>query len=112
MISEPPLDIYCLSPTLPNLRYAVESSVRLSILSIVEEAAEDEHAHEDKGEEEAQVLVAGLHRVHDRLEADGSSCQFEHTHDPGDSKNLTNVFKLKKVSKMHWLKSPTFTGPL
>ena len=99
MISEPPLDIYCLSPTLPNLRYAVESSVRLSILSIVEEAAEDEHPHEDKGEEETQVLVAGLHRVHDRLEADGPSCQFEHTHDPGDSKNLTNVFLAYKSIK-------------
>ena len=72
----------------PNLWYAVEPSVRLPILSVVEEAAKDEHAHEDEGEEESKVLVAGLHCVYDGLETHRSSSQFEHTHNPGDAKNL------------------------
>ena len=77
-----------LSEIHPNLGDAVESSVRLPILSVVEEAAKDEHAHEDEREEESEVLVACLHCVHDRLQTDGSSCQFEHTHNSGNAKNL------------------------
>ena len=76
------------SEILPNLWDAVESSIRLPVLGVVEQAAKDEHAHEDEGEEESEVLVACLHCVHDGLETDGASCQFEHTHNSGDAKNL------------------------
>ena len=65
-----------------------EAGGLLVVFDEVLEAPEDQHAHGHQGEEEAQVLPAGPHRVGDGLEAHWPPGQLEDPHDPRDTENL------------------------
>ena len=71
-----------------NLVDGIESCVFHLILHEVLQAAKYEGAHEDEGEEEAEVLVARLHGVGDGLKPHGPLGQLEDPHDPGDPEHL------------------------
>ena len=74
-----------------SLRDGVEAGVLLFVLCEVLQAAEYQHPHEDEGEEEAEIFVAGAHRVGDTLQADRALGKLEDPHYASDPEHLHNI---------------------
>ena len=60
------------------------------LLSKEAEAAEDKHPHDNKHEEEAELLVAGLHGVGHGLQPHRAPGQLEHSHHPSYAEHLNS----------------------
>ena len=76
-----------------GVEHCLESGFRIFFLKDKYEGGEHDGAHPQQEEEEAELLVVGLHRVAEGLESRGVSGQLE---DPDDPQCLHNPSHLQK----------------
>jgi len=79
-------------------RDADEVRARLVLLGEVDEAREDEDLDGEEHHEQAELLVAALQRVAERLQSGGVARQLEHAQDPKDAQQLDETREVLEVS--------------